>query len=462
MRVPLLTVLLIALGAPPAQAATVRYMGGDCGGRDPVCSTVIVFAAELGERNDVVVTSTGALLEISDEGAPLEAGTGCRPDGDRRAVCDLRPVSEIVVYTADAEDRVRGALDKPLEVRLGEGEDRFAGSGDVDGGPGRDELRGARGSELFGGEGDDLVVGGDGGTSLSGGPGRDVLEGGSGDDRVDLGDGLPGAGGARPEPDRATGGGGRDELAYGASTTGVVVDLADDAPEGAPGEGDVAAGFEDVRGTAFADRLAGDEGPNRLDGLGGRDVLIGRGGDDVLETSAHYGEPADDVADGGAGADRIAGPGGSVRCGAGVDAVGPVLGILPLRARVDCEHVIAGDDRGAETRITPRRALHRGRFVVGVRCPRNVGEPRCRVAVQLESAGAGRRLGGGVVRVRPGRDQRLVVALDRRTRLAIRRPGGLSVRLSISLLHRPGSLPTRVLLTLGARRTAGSAAILAA
>ncbi len=42
------------------------------------------------------------------------------------------------------------------------------------------------------------------------------------------------------------------------------------------------ASIENLRGSAAADRLSGDDRDNRLEGAAGHDVLRGRGGDDVL------------------------------------------------------------------------------------------------------------------------------------------------------------------------------------
>ena len=121
-----------------------------------------------------------------------------------------------------------------------------------------------------------LIAGGDGDDRLSGGPSNDEIDPGIGDDIV-------------------SGGGGSDRLAadipQGTAlpyrTTprpaGVLVDLAAGIMHPlAGGEQDAVSGFEDVRGTAFADVLLGDDAPNVIDGYEGFDRVDGRSGADRL------------------------------------------------------------------------------------------------------------------------------------------------------------------------------------
>ena len=56
--------------------------------------------------------------------------------------------------------------------------------------------------------------------------------------------------------------------------------------------------IEGLIGSAFADTLSGDDGPNTIAGGSGADVLVGRGGSDIL-----LGENGMDRADGGDGVD---------------------------------------------------------------------------------------------------------------------------------------------------------------
>ena len=157
----------------------------------------------------------------------------------------------------------------------------------------------SRANRLEGGAGADRLYGGPGGGDdvLEGGAGEDALFGGSGDDILN--------GGA--DADMLKGGTGEDTASYAHSDAGVEVRLHSGVVLGGDAEGDVLDGIENVRGSAYADILEGDEHTNRLNGADGADELWGNGGDDVLEGGA-----GDDVLEGGAGADRLDG-------GAGVD-----------------------------------------------------------------------------------------------------------------------------------------------
>ncbi len=125
----------------------------------------------------------------------------------------------------------------------------------------------------------DVLTGDDGANELVGNAGDDIVEGGAGADRLDGGPGM-------------------DWLSYQGSDGAVSVRLYDGYAGRGHAEGDVINGFENLRGSVYADALAGDGSANRLAGGAGDDRLNGGSGDDVLE--------------GGAGADRLDG-------GAGVD-----------------------------------------------------------------------------------------------------------------------------------------------
>ena len=90
------------------------------------------------------------------------------------------------------------------KLRGGEGDDELLGGRGHDrlsGGKGDDELLGGSGRDrLSGGKGDDYLIGGDGNDYLKGGKGDDILIGGNSNDRL-----IGGAGG-----DTMRGGGGRD------------------------------------------------------------------------------------------------------------------------------------------------------------------------------------------------------------------------------------------------------------
>ncbi|MGL6209859.1 MAG: hypothetical protein ACRC14_08540, partial [Paracoccaceae bacterium] len=138
------------------------------------------------------------------------------------------------------------------------GADVMAGTGLVD--------------RLYGLAGNDKLTGLQGADRLWGGLGQDILHGGLGADEL-------------------TGGAGRDLADYAGSAAGVQVSLAAGIGRGGDAEGDRLASIESLRGSAFADRLVGDDGANFLLGGAGADFLTGGLGADLMA--------------GGAGADRF-------------------------------------------------------------------------------------------------------------------------------------------------------------
>ncbi|MFB0872577.1 MULTISPECIES: hypothetical protein [unclassified Sphingobium] len=117
---------------------------------------------------------------------------------------------------------------------------------------------------------------------MVGNAGNDVIEGGAGDDRL-------------------LGGGGVDSVSYEHAAAAVIVSLAAGMARGGAGN-DRLAGFENIRGSAYDDRLVGDDGGNILSGLDGADRMIGLGGDDDYWVD----NPGDRVVEAaGGGQDRV-------------------------------------------------------------------------------------------------------------------------------------------------------------
>ena len=230
----------------------------------------------------------------------------------------------------------------------GDGDDMiWGGYGDdiLLGGAGDDMLHGGGGDDTFdGGDGDDMIYADDDDMSIDGGAGdmggtdtvsfarldegvtktlgltldgatvgqitnvenitgtqdNDMLSGSDGQDNVieggEGGDTLVGG----TETPAAMGGIG-DTLSYAGSDDEVRVELngATDQADVSRGHasGDIATGFENIRGSAFDDQLTGDDRGNRLWGGDGDDDMVGGLGADMLE--------------GGAGADEL--DGGVVR-----------------------------------------------------------------------------------------------------------------------------------------------------
>lgn len=94
------------------------------------------------------------------------------------------------------------------------------------------------------------------------------------------------------------GGDGVDRISYAAAPAGAVIDLAMQALNAGSAAGHTLRSIEIIDGSAFADRILGDDSSNTLLGGPGDDVLEGRGGADWLT-----GGGGQDTLDGGAGTD---------------------------------------------------------------------------------------------------------------------------------------------------------------
>ena len=173
------------------------------------------------------------------------------------------------------------------------------GGGGVDnlsGGDGNDGISGT-GSDLKGNAGNDILAGGSDPSVLSGGAGEDLLVAGT------LGDLL-------------LGGDGTDTADYEFLAAGVTIDLAETHED-----------VEHVIGSAFADVLRGDEGPNLLNGMQGDDVIEGRGGVDELR--GREGADSLELRDGGPD---------TANCGLDADTV--TVDAAGVDTLVDCENVL--------------------------------------------------------------------------------------------------------------------------
>ncbi|MBL1240801.1 MAG: hypothetical protein COB13_003055 [OCS116 cluster bacterium] len=130
-----------------------------------------------------------------------------------------------------------------------------AGNDALIGHDGNDKLYGNGGDDdLDGGNGDDLLVGADGDDRLYARDGDDILIGGLGSDRLDGGDGV-------------------DLADYTDSNAGIDVDLAADTASGGHAEGDDLNNIENLTGSKFDDKLAGDAGGNEINGGEGSDTI---------------------------------------------------------------------------------------------------------------------------------------------------------------------------------------------
>jgi serralysin len=186
------------------------------------------------------------------------------------------------------------AVNVDLRVNLGGGDTLFSVE-HVDGSEFGDVLigdnNGTIGNQLRGLNGADKLFGFSGQDLLDGGNGNDTALGGEGDDTV-----IGGAG-----SDFLNGDSGFDTVSYATSAAAVDASLATDtAFVGGNGETDAIIEFESLIGSAFGDRLFGDNDFNLLSGLKGADEITGGGGDDVL-----VGGKGGDVLTGGAGGDTF-------------------------------------------------------------------------------------------------------------------------------------------------------------
>lgn len=238
--------LLGCLVAASAEGAAVGLTYDQC---KYECDATVAFTAAKGETNDVSVSvravggSAGDEVLLTDIGAGVSAGRGCRAADPHTVVCGI-PESVFLVGAS---------------ISLGDGGDRV------------DASRLAVPVAASGGGGDDVIVGG---------LGDDYLDGGSGMNSLD-------------------GGGGSDFVSFSAAVRAPRVDLVSPLPQGAPGARNLLRSVENVDASRARDAVVlGDGGPNRL--FAGADGHVGgRGGNDSLYTG--FGGRIE----GGAGADTI-------------------------------------------------------------------------------------------------------------------------------------------------------------
>jgi Ca2+-binding RTX toxin-like protein len=364
------TALALLLLSGTARAATVTVAPDpDTMGYDEVR-----YIAAPGERNRVLVgyAADARSVTVSDPGAVITASAPCRSIDAHTAVCVKRPQSTVewLQHTrldlGDLDDQLRTTRPTPYPI----------GGVTADGGPG-----------------DDLLDGGAGADRLDGGGGHDEVLGGALDDVLTDGDTDAGAG-----PDLMDGGPGPDTVSYAQRRRPVSVTVGDDAPDGAPGEGDVVRGVEHATGGAGDDRLVGDDRANTLAGGPGADLLLGRGRSDLLD-----GGRGRDRLRGATGDDRLnSGPGrDALTCGSGADVVGePAAGEAMGR---DCETLLFHLDPDSEDALTVPthpRAGRGGAVTFRMSCPdleTSDGElSACRGTLTVrEAAGPKRLLGSG-------------------------------------------------------------------
>ena len=429
LRLGVATVAIALVGSAGANAATVhmgtagetRYPGYGFYGEIETA----FYTADPGERNRLVVTYDADVLGVtfSDPGAVIVAGESCRSIDAHTAHCVPRP------YPISRQTYLQH-----VEVELGDLDDELDNPPPHPGGV-----------AVRGGPGNDVLRGGDGPDELDGGEGTDTLLGGGSGDVVIDGEDTGTAGGGAPQADIMDGGPGHDLVSYRNRAAAVSVDVADDAPDGGPGEGDTVRAVEDAMGGAGPDRLSGDNGETRLTGNDGNDVLRGRGGRDVLRAGAGadalYGADGGDTLLGGAGPDTLS-------CGEDPDVViDPAPGeFLDRHCNLISFAEVFGDDDEASFAFQPN-TVARSRTSVFFRfgCPQfglDDGEffPCSGVLKLREGSGKRRLLGRAAVSIKREAIPPRAVAVRLTSvgrRLARRRSGVIAT----ASLHRKVRIP---------------------
>ena len=253
----------------------------------------------------------------------LSAGTGLGGDAAGDVLTDIEDIDGSAYDDILSGNTAANALDG------GAGNDQLvggAGADDLDGGSGIDkaiytssasgvtvDLSAGTGlggdaagdvltdiEDIDGSAYDDILTGDTAANALSGGAGNDQLVGGAGADDLDGGSGI-------------------DKAIYGASATGVTVDLSAGTGLGGDAAGDVLTDIEDIDGSAYADILTGDTAANALSGGAGNDQLVGGVGADDIDGGSGVDKAIYTVSSAGVTVDLAAGT------GLGGDAAGDVL-----------------------------------------------------------------------------------------------------------------------------------------
>jgi hypothetical protein len=312
-RICLAIAAIVALGLLPAAASAATVSVEEVTGN--VNQATLRYAAAPSEANQVTValgqpTTTAGIvtLEVTDKGAPLQAGAGCTGGGlpGLTALCRIHAprAGETAYCGRDCQTSVPGTgWRDTIAVDLGDGNDSFDGSGLT--GQGTESWS----EDVLGGAGADTISTGGGEDTITPGPGDDVVHSGLAEDRVvadpiadgndllDLGTDAFNAVdySARTEPlhlaDGILGGASEEDRLQGAN---VIIG-------GSGNDSFVSSGpSEWLRGGPGDDTLVGSQFKDFIYGGPGNDTIRGEGGEDFL-----YGGEGNDTVEGGAGNDLI-------------------------------------------------------------------------------------------------------------------------------------------------------------
>ena len=167
---------------------------------------------------------------------------------------------DLIIYGGNGNDRIWSSIGD--DVLFGQ-----SGNDEIYGGSGNDFISGGDDNDiLIGGNGNDTIEGGNGDDQILGESGDDIIEGGVGADVLDGGEGSETNG---------------DTVSYSTSSSGVVVNIANNTTSGGDAEGDTISNLENITGSNFADNLTGDDNANIIEGKQGDDTLSGGLGADT-------------------------------------------------------------------------------------------------------------------------------------------------------------------------------------
>ncbi len=296
-----------------------------------ISGTQILYQAGTSQHNSVYVVEQGSDLVITDNAAPVDAGSGCTAIGTQSVKCPISGITGVKFSLGDMDDTfedytVVSGVTKTVDPGAGKdilnsqnnpckvdysgrsaavnvSLDGIANDGET--GEGDNVL--GQCIDIAGGSGDDTLTGNDANNVINPGLGTDTVDGGSA---------------------------GNDTADYSTRTSGVTINLNGSANSGAAGESDTLTNLDSALGGSGNDvilskptyahtsaALQGGDGADTITVTGpygttirggaGNDVLTGKTGIDPI-----YGDDGNDTLDGGSGA-----PGDYLTGGVGNDTL---------------------------------------------------------------------------------------------------------------------------------------------
>jgi Ca2+-binding RTX toxin-like protein len=200
----------LLFSATPTVSASIGRVIASGYQENTLSTKTFEYVAAPGEANAITIRRDydAKAWVITDPGAIITAGRGCRSLWSHRIVCRWADENNWRVAAGDRADRILlidfCQVSCDFKVYGGRGNDVIRNQGAywarLSGGAGNDSIFGGQGPEfiygdagkdrLYGGFGLDDVYGGSGNDMLWGGRGQDLIAGNDGDDRFDSRDGL--------------------------------------------------------------------------------------------------------------------------------------------------------------------------------------------------------------------------------------------------------------------------------